>query len=402
MPGLLDYDRTIAPPGYNRWLVPPAALAVHLSIGQAYAFSVFNKPLASIELADVPGTHWSPKQLFYVFSIAIAFLGISAALFGQWLERAGPRKAMVASAVCFSCGFFVSALGVHLRQLWMLYLGYGVLGGIGLGLGYISPVSTLIKWFADRPGLATGMAIMGFGGGAMVGSPLAVSLMHHFQTVQHVQTPAGVVDKITDPGVAPTMLVMGVLYGLFILFGAFLIRVPPKDWKPAGYAPPAKPNGMISSRSLNATEAIRTPQFYLLWVVLCTNVTAGIGILEQASPMIQDMFKGRLGAKTAAAAAAAGGFVGLLSLFNMVGRFAWSSTSDKIGRRPTFMIFFALGIVGYLFLPQTGHGRLNSLPLFVLTAGVLLSSTAAGSRPSPRTCATCSAPDTSVRSTGAC
>ncbi|MGC4031527.1 MAG: OFA family MFS transporter [Tepidisphaeraceae bacterium] len=351
----LDYRHSIARPNYNRWLVPPAALAVHLSIGQVYAFSVFKLPLTKI-----PDVGWKETQIFYTFSIAIAFLGISAAVFGKWLEKAGPRKAMVAAAVCFSTGFFVSALGVHLKQLWMLYLGYGVIGGIGLGLGYISPVSTLIKWFADRPGLATGLAIMGFGGGAMIGGPLAVSLMSAFS-------------HGNDPGVVPTMLVMGAIYGVFMLLGAFLVRVPPADWKPAGYMPPDPTrNKMISARSLGPTEALRTPQFWLLWIVLCTNVTAGIGILEQASPMIQEMFRGRLGDATAAAAAGSG-FVGLLSLFNMVGRFFWSSTSDKIGRKPTYFIFFALGICLYFFLPQTGHQRLNSLPLFVLTACVILS-----------------------------
>jgi MFS family permease len=354
--GFLDYERSVAKPGYNRWLVPPAALAVHLSIGQAYAFSVFKIPLTHVIgiTKQVPGQDWDQPQLAWIFSIAIAFLGLSAAVFGKWLEKAGPRKAMFMAALCFGSGFFISALGVRLHQLWLLYLGYGAIGGVGLGLGYISPVSTLIKWFIDRPGMATGLAIMGFGGGAMIGGPLAVFLMKHFKTVNEV-------------GVAPTFMVMGAIYCCYMLFGAFLIRVPPKDWKPPGYVPKSSASGMITSRNLDVTTAFRTPQFWLLWFVLCLNVTAGIGILEQASPMIQEMFKGRV------TPAAAGGFVGLLSLFNMGGRFVWSSLSDFIGRKATYMVFFSLGAILYVSLPSAGASGLNSLPLFILIAGVILS-----------------------------
>ena len=355
MLGFLDYERSIARPGFNRWLVPPAALAVHLSIGQAYAFSVFKIPLTqAVGISrSILGSDWTQAQIAWTFSIAIAFLGLSAALFGQWLERAGPRKAMFASAVCFTSGFYISALGVQLHQLWLLYAGYGVIGGIGLGLGYIAPVSTLIKWFIDRPGMATGLAIMGFGGGAMIGGPLAVNLMSYFKTS-------------TNIGVVQTFLVMGSVYGCFMLFGAFLVRVPPQGWKPAGYIPKLQTR-MITLRNLDAATAIRTPQFWLLWVVLCANVTAGIGLIEQASPMIQEMFKGRV------TPAAAGGFVGLLSLFNMAGRFAWSSTSDHIGRKPTYMIFFVLGAILYALLPSTGAAGLNKLSLFVITSVIILS-----------------------------
>jgi len=351
----LDRSHSVAPPGFSRWLVPPAALAVHLSIGQAYAFSVFKIPLTQVIGVNhhVPGRDWEQPPLAWIFSLAMAFLGISAAVFGRWVEREGPRKAMFAAACCFGAGFFISAAGVWLHQLWMLYLGYGVIGGIGLGLGYISPVSTLIKWFVDRPGMATGMAIMGFGGGAMIGGPLAVRLMGYFAD------PA-------DNGVAEAMVAMGVIYFCFMMFGAFLVRVPPEGWAPAGYVPKQQ-SAMITTRNLDPTTAIRTPQFWMLWVVLCMNVTAGIGILEQASPMVQEMFRGRV------TPAAAAGFVGLLSLFNMGGRFFWSSTSDHIGRKPTYMIFLGLGFVLYVFLPNTGSHRLNSLTLFVLTAAVIMS-----------------------------
>src|SRR5437588_5867096 len=231
----LDRNRSIAKPGFSRWLVPPAALSIHLAIGQAYAFSVFKKPLnylvqvsvAGGGLKALPGVDspnpldWKFTDLGWIFSLAIVFLGLSAAVFGKWLERAGPRKPMFASALCFSSGFFISAIGVQLHQLWLIYLGYGVIGGIGLGIGYISPVSTLIKWFPDRPGMATGMAIMGFGGGALIGSPLAVMLMKYYAT------PASL-------GVAETFLTMGAIYFVIMMFGVFTVRLPADGWKPEG------------------------------------------------------------------------------------------------------------------------------------------------------------------------
>ena len=348
----LDRTRTVAAPDFSRWLVPPAALAIHLSIGQVYAFSVFKNPLLALHGAD--GLQWNLKQIGYIFSIAIAVLGLSAALFGKWLEKAGPRKAMFVSACCFGLGFEIAAMGASTHQLWLIYLGYGVIGGIGLGLGYISPVSTLIKWFPDRPGLATGMAIMGFGGGAMIGSPLGTHLMAFYKADGHAAIPAA-------------WVTMGILYFIFMMFGVFTVRVPPQDWKPEGWTPPARQSGMISSHNVEVNTAMRTPQFFFLWLVLALNVTAGIGILEQASPMIQDLFHGQV------TAAAAGGFVGVLSLFNMGGRFVWASCSDFIGRKATYMIFFAAGAVLYFLLPYTGTRHMDSVALFVLIAGLLLS-----------------------------
>jgi MFS family permease len=352
---LLDRERSIAHPGYSRWLVPPAALAIHLCIGQVYAFSVFKIPLTQLlgVTKSLP-EDWKQTQIAWIFSLAIVMLGLSAATFGKWLEGAGPRKAMFASATCFALGFFISYFGVISHQLWLIYFGYGVVGGTGLGLGYISPVSTLIKWFPDRPGLATGMAIMGFGGGAMIGSPLAIKLMALFRTP-------------SDVGVGKTFLVMGVLYFLLMMFGIFTIRVPQEGWKPEGWSAPVKEQKLITSHNVDVNVAFRTPQFWMLWVVLCTNVTAGIGILEQASPMIQELFKGTIGP------VAAGGFVGLLSLFNMAGRFFWASTSDFIGRKMTYFIFFTLGAVLYFVLPITGADHLNSVILFVSISVVLLS-----------------------------
>jgi MFS family permease len=360
--GLLDRSRTIAPPGYNRWLVPPAALAIHLAIGQAYAFSVFNKPLGSLisgDPAHPAPTDWTPGQIGWTFSIAIVLLGLSAAIFGKWLERVGPRKAMLAASLCFGGGFLIGSLGIHLHNLWLLYFGYGFVGGIGLGIGYISPVSTLIKWFPDRKGVATGMAIMGFGGGAMIGSPLAANLMTHF--------------KASAPqGVAPTFIVMGIIYLLFMQFGVWTIRVPADDWKPAGYVPSQEHDALITTANVSADNAIKTPQFWLLWVVLLCNVTAGIGVLETASPLIQETFSdAAMGVGKGVTAAAAAGFVGLLSLFNLLGRFFWSSASDKIGRKPIYLIYFGLGVVLYALIPTLGHNL--QLTLFVVVACVIIS-----------------------------
>ena len=353
MHSFFDREKTVAKPGFSRWLIPPAALAIHLSIGQVYAFSVFNLPLSQIVgvTESAPGD-WKLTTIGWIFSIAIVFLGLSAAVFGKWLERVGPRKAMFFAALCFSCGFFVSSLGVHLHQIWIVYLGYGVLGGIGLGIGYISPVSTLIKWFPDRPGMATGMAIMGFGGGAMIGSPLAVALLDYFSTPLSV-------------GVSETFLVMGAVYFALMMFGVITVRIPPKDWKPEGYVPSDKPRKLITDNHVNADTALKTPQFWLLWVILCVNVTAGIGVLGQASPMIQEMFKGVITAEAAA------GFVGLLSLFNLVGRFFWSSLSDKIGRKTVYAIYFGLGLLMYALIPSLG--RLDTAIWFVIGFGIIMS-----------------------------
>ena len=361
MAGFLTRERIVAGPGFNRWLVPPAALAIHLSIGQAYAFSVFKLPLTKVIGVSQPAPgDWSQPELAWIFTIAIVFLGLSAALFGRWLERAGPRKSGVVAAVCWAGGFLVSAAGVRLHNIWLLYLGYGVLGGCGLGLGYITPVSTLIKWFPDRRGMATGMAIMGFGGGAMIGAPLADLLMKHYATP-------------TSVGVVQTFVTMGLIYFVAMMAGAFLFRVPPPGFT---VPPPVRRNRaltvehatlrppLITLRHVHVDVAWKTPQFGLLWAVLFLNVSAGIGILEQASPMIQEMFKGRV------TASAAAGFVGLLSLFNMAGRFSWSSLSDRIGRKRTYGAFFTLGPLLYVTLPFAG--RIGSVILFVAAAALII------------------------------
>ncbi|GIF35957.1 nitrate/nitrite transporter NarK [Actinoplanes xinjiangensis] len=356
----LDREHSIAPEGYSRWLIPPAALAVHLCIGQAYATSVYKNSLVQ---------HFGTSQtaIGIVFSIAIVMLGLSAAVGGTWVERNGPRRAMFVSASFWATGFLVGALGIATGQLWLLYLGYGVLGGIGLGIGYISPVSTLIKWFPDRPGLATGLAIMGFGGGAMIAGPASRQLMSLYDPGYDPSVATSVAD---GDALTALFLTLGIAYFVIMMFGVFNIRVPREGWRPAGWDPATvREKPLVTTADVSAANAIRTRSFWLLWIVLFCNVTAGIGILEQASPMIQDFFRGTDGVSTVAVSAAAG-FVGLLSLFNMAGRFAWSSTSDVIGRRPVYMVYLGGGMILYAALAIAGH---LATALFVLLAGVILS-----------------------------
>ncbi|WP_420036652.1 OFA family MFS transporter [Streptomyces sp. cg28] len=331
----------VAPPGWSRWLVPPAALAVHLSIGQAYAWSVF-KPAVEDAL------HVSGTQSALPFQLAIVMLGLSAAFGGTLVERNGPRWAMTVALVCFSSGFLISALGAGLEQFWLIVLGYGFVGGIGLGIGYISPVSTLIKWFPDRPGMATGIAIMGFGGGALIASPWSAQMLESFGS--------------GNGGLELAFLVHGVVYAVFMSLGVFLIRVPSGTSEARGAARQAATGPQVS-----ANQAIRTPQFWCLWLVLCMNVTAGIGILEKAAPMITDFFQD---SSTPVSASAAAGFVALLSAANMAGRIGWSSTSDLIGRKNVYRLYLGVGALMYLLIALWGD---SSKPLFVLCALVILS-----------------------------
>jgi MFS family permease len=359
LPSFLARDRTVAEPGYSRWLIPPAALAVHLCIGQVYATSVYKNALVA---------HFDSTltAVGVIFSTAIVVLGLSAAVFGTWVDRNGPRAAMFVSALFWTTGFVVAALGIAVDQLWIVYLGYGVIGGIGLGIGYISPVSTLIKWFPDRPGLATGMAIMGFGGGALIASPLSGRLMGLYDSSYDSSDPSSVA---SGHAVMLLFLTLAALYLVFMMFGAFTVRVPPDGWRPDGWEPSeVATKDLVTTASVSANNAIRTPQFWLLWVVLFCNVTAGIGILEQASPMIQDFF--REGDSSTVTAAAAGGFVGLLSIANMAGRFVWSSTSDVIGRKPIYLLYLGGGLVLYVLLAAVGP---SSTVLFVLLAALIIS-----------------------------
>jgi MFS family permease len=356
----LDREHSVAPPGFSRWLIPPAALSVHLCIGQVYATSVYKNSLVA---------HFDTSQtaIGIIFSIAIVMLGLSAAVGGTWVEHNGPRKAMFVSACFWAAGFLVGALGIATSQLWLLYLGYGFLGGIGLGIGYISPVSTLIKWFPDRPGLATGLAIMGFGGGALIAGPLSRQLMSLYDAGYDPDVSTSVA---SGSALVLLFLTLGIGYFVLMMFGVANIRVPAPGWRPEGFDPAevaTKP--LVTTASVSAANAIKTRSFWLLWIVLFCNVTAGIGILEQASPMIQDFFRDADGTSSVAVTAAAG-FVGVLSLFNMAGRFAWSSTSDLIGRRPIYMIYLGGGMILYALLAAFGQ---VATALFVLLAGVILS-----------------------------
>ncbi|MCP2092937.1 MULTISPECIES: OFA family MFS transporter [Actinosynnema] len=352
--GFLDRSRTVASPDWNRWLVPPAALSVHLSIGQAYAWSVFKPPLE--KALDLNGT-----QSALPFQLAIVMLGLSAAFGGTFVERNGPRWAMFVSATCFSTGFLIAALGAWTEQYWLVVLGYGFVGGIGLGIGYISPVSTLMKWFPDRPGMATGIAIMGFGGGALIASPWSAQMLSSFGSTPH--------------GIATAFLVHGLVYAVFMSLGVLLIRVP-KALPAAATSGVSAGSGQggVSAPPVNvsARNALRTPQFWCLWVVLCFNVTAGIGILEKASPMIRDFFADTA---TPVAASAAAGFVALLSLMNMAGRIVWSSVSDIVGRKNIYRLYLGAGALVYLVLALFGG---SSKLLFVLCAMLILSFYGAG------------------------
>jgi MFS family permease len=383
--GILDREHTIAKAGFNRWLVPPAALCIHLCIGMAYGFSVFWLPLSravglttpkacpDISLWDELFTttcDWKVASLGWMFTLFFVLLGVSAAIWGGWLERVGPRKAGVVAALCWSGGLLIGAFGVYVHQLWIMWLGAGVIGGVGLGLGYISPVSTLIKWFPDHRGMATGMAIMGFGGGAMIGAPLANLLINYFKTP-------------TSVGVWETFVAMGVIYFVFMMIGAFAYRVTPAGWRPDGWTPPSESRSMISEHHVHLDNAHKTPQFWLIWWVLCLNVSAGIGVIGMASPMLQEIFAGKLigmpnlnfGAlsveQRTLIAGIAAGFAGMLSLFNIGGRFFWASLSDYIGRKNTYYTFFVLGIALYALAPT--FAAMGSKMLFVTAFCIILS-----------------------------
>lgn len=382
---ILERERTIARPEFNRWLVPPAALCIHLCIGMAYGFSVFWLPLTKAigitESVVAPSEltwwsklfttqyDWDKPILGWIYTLFFVFLGGSAACFGRWLEKVGPRAAGFAAACCWCGGLLVAALGIKLHQLWLVWLGAGVIGGIGLGLGYISPVSTLIKWFPDRRGMATGLAIMGFGGGAMIGSPLADRLMKFFATDRSV-------------GVWETFVVLALIYLIYMLLGAFAYRVPAEGWRPVGWQPPVSAGDPEKSkRYVPVSDAWKTPQFWLLWLVLCLNVSAGIGVLGMASPLLQEIFGGRLigsslefdqlnADQLKQVATVAAGFTGLLSLFNIAGRFFWASLSDYLGRKLTYAIFFLLGFLAYASIPSLG--QIGSITLFVAVFCLIL------------------------------
>jgi MFS family permease len=395
---LLSKERIVAGPGFNRWKVPPASIAIHLCIGSVYAWSIFNPPLVRVHgVVASAADDWTLSEVASIFTVAIIFLGLSAAVAGKWLERVGPRMVGTVAAACWGGGFLIGGLGVLTHQLWLLYLGYGVIGGCGLGLGYVSPVSTLIRWFPDRRGMAAGMAIMGFGGGAIIGTPLKEFLIRWFYRAPEylgtleqitlttqggrqfagaggslrevvvvgagdvsqmlVPGPAGVYVADTGrTGVAETFFVLGAVYFLVMLVAAFSYRIPAPGWKPSGWIPPdsADPSRrLISAHDVSVDRALLTPQFYLLWIVLCFNVTAGIGVLSVAKTMMTEIFGTTL--PTIVDANFAATFVLMISVFNMLGRFFWASASDYLGRKTTYTVFFVAGIALYLAIPLTAY-----------------------------------------------
>ncbi len=399
IPSWLLKAQIVAPAGFNRWRVPPASIAIHLCIGSVYAWSIFNPPLTRALGVVAPASEdWALEDVTRIFSVAIVFLGLAAALAGRWLEEVGPRMVGVTAACLWGGGVCLGGLGIASHQLWLVYLGYGVLGGCGLGLGYVSPVSTLIRWFPDRRGMSKGMAIMGFGGGDMIAAPMKESLLRWFHQAPERLGAVGDVELITqngrrlasvagelrevvvlaadegakllvpaDPGVylvgtgstgaAQVFLTLGLLYFVVMIVAAFSYRVPADDWMPAGWVPPNESSAaerMISARDVHIDEALKTPQFYLLWVVLCFNVTAGIGVIGVAKTMMTEIFGTTLPGIVDGAFAAT--YVLMISVFNMVGRFLWASASDRIGRKNTYYVFFLLGIVLYLSIPICAIG----------------------------------------------
>ncbi|RME35561.1 MAG: MFS transporter [Gammaproteobacteria bacterium] len=398
MAGLLSKEHIVAGPGFNRWLVPPAAIAVHLCIGSVYAWSIYNPALIKQfgVVASAP-EDWNLREVVWVFTTAIVFLGLAAAFAGKWLEKVGPRMVGVVAAALWGGGYLVGGLGIVTHQLWLLYLGYGVLGGCGLGLGYVSPVSTLIRWFPDRRGMATGMAIMGFGGGAMIGAPLKEYFIRFYYEPPEFLGPVDQVNLVTEAGkrlaevggklqevvvvtakdvanmivpgpegvylvgtgstgVAQTFFTLGVIYFVIMIVASFSYRVPAEDWKPEGWTPPDESHAarrMITPHHVHIDEALKTPQFYQLWLMLCLNVTAGIGVIGVAKTMMKEIFGTTL--PTIVDSEFAAFYVVMISVFNMVGRFFWASISDYIGRKRTYFIFFALGTVLYLSIPYTAQ-----------------------------------------------
>jgi MFS family permease len=390
IPKFLTKDAIIAEPSYNRWLIAFSALGIHLCIGSVYAWSLFNPALTKrVGVVVSAAEDWSLTSVVWVFTVAIVVLGLSAAFLGKWLERVGPRLVGLVAAICWGGGFIVGGAGILTGQLWLLYLGYGVIGGIGLGSGYITPVSTLVRWFPDRRGMATGIAIMGFGGGAMIAKFLVDPLIEAFYRAPEYLGTEAAVELVTrngqrfaeiagemkevvivgandvanmilpgpegvyvagtgTVGVAQTFLALGVVYFVIMTIAAFSYRVPPAGWQPEGFVPKTS-SAMVTREDVHVDQALKTPQFYQLWIMLCFNVAAGIGVLAVAKTMMKEIFGTTLPGLVDAEFAAT--YVLMISVFNLIGRFAWASISDYIGRKNTYHLFFGLGILLYLSIP---------------------------------------------------
>ncbi|MGB7785227.1 MAG: OFA family MFS transporter [Salinimicrobium sp.] len=315
----------------NRWLIAASAVGIHLSIGSVYAWSVYTKPL-------IAQLGWNLKETQFTFSLAVFILGISAAFLGHFLERKGPRRAGILAAIFFGIGIIGSGLAVMVKSIYLLYLFYGLFGGIGLGLGYIAPISTLIKWFPDRPGLATGLAVMGFGFAALLSSPLIVYL-------------------ISTVGISETFFIMGGLYFTIMLLSSLYLAPPPaalpENDKNEGASVSAE-----KGYELTAGQAVKTRRFWYLWFMFFINISCGIAIISVASPIAQEY--------TGMTVVAAAAMVGIMGLFNGGGRIGWASLSDKIGRPATFTSFFLLQILAFILLPNTGNGIIFQVLIFLI------------------------------------
>ncbi|CQR47295.1 putative MFS-type transporter YhjX [Paraliobacillus sp. PM-2] len=320
----------------NRWLIALSAIAIHLSIGSVYAYSVFKNPMS-----DALG--WNSKEVTLSFTIAIAFLGLSAATLGKLVEKWGPRKSAMIAAILFSSGLIGASFAISQESLTLYYLTYGVLGGIGLGVGYIAPVSTLVKWFPDRRGLATGMAVMGFGAGSLIASPVAAEL-------------------ISVVGLSKTFLILGLTYLVLMVAGASYIVRPPEGYLPKGMEEGAQTNKKKKIKTdlsqLTANEAIKTNRFWLLWVMMFINISSGIMLISIASPLGQE--------KVGMSVVAAASMVGIMGFFNGLGRIGWSSISDYLGRSNVFTLFFSVQFILFLLLPNITNPILFQLFIFII------------------------------------
>lgn len=302
----------------NRWLIAASAVGIHISIGSVYAYSIMTNPVKDLFGAEESDIKWA-------FKIAILLLGLSAAFLGRWVEKVGPKVSGITAGVFYGVGILGSGLAVQLQSLPMFLICYGIIGGIGLGLGYITPVSTLVKWFPDRRGLATGMAIMGFGFAALIFGPLMQTL---FESV----------------GVSNAFYILGLLYMIIIIASASYIERPPEGYLPDGYKPGENKKIKADISNIDANSALKTTRFYYIWIMMFINISCGIALISAASPLIQSKLN-----YTPMEAAA---IVGLIGVFNGLGRLLWSGASDYLGRANTYIVFFAFQILAFYFLPK--------------------------------------------------
>ena len=310
----------------KRWLIAIAAIVMQLCLGTVYAWSVFKKPFMTAH-------GWGETETQVTFMICIGMIGIAAAFGGTLVDKKGPKFVATIGGVLFGIGTLLAGLADQIGSIWLLYLGFGFIAGLGNGFGYITPIATLIRWFPDKRGLVTGLAVMGFGGGAFfmgkIAPPMVISM-----------------------GVANTFYIWGVIFLVLVPLAAQLYKNPPKGWLPAGFTPKAT-SGVSAADSFTFDEAFKTPQWWMLWAMLFLNVSAGLGLISQLSPMAQDVVRKSNPEMAAAALALVGGSIlAYASIFNGLGRLLWAWTSDAIGRKNVFIIMFITQAILYVLLPQ--------------------------------------------------